>query len=437
MKRASKILTLVLSLMILLNVTVLAGPLKPYTEEYFNEFSGKWDGIKNDSTIIALTPGSDATQLNFAWLSDLMDKNPQIKISQNDDMTSAQTLNVSTKKTITLKNSNKATASDLQVGKTYYYSYTQNGKWSEIQSYTVKSTDNFSVLFVSDTQIGRSGDSKDDAVLMSDTCGWNYTMEKAMKSRNDIAFMISAGDQVEEAYSEIQYRAYLSPETFRSLPVANTIGNHDFYFPLYSYKFNNPNVIGQSFSWPAGEGYFYSYGDVLFIVMDSNNIFVPDQVKLLNAAIKSHPDAKFRVLTMHNSIYSGNGNSYSRVLFAPLFDAYDIDLVLSGHNHSYSRSKELRENKESSNGTVYLEASTSSGSNSRTPSYSKFSDFVYEQEAVTYSVLNFSNSKIDIETYDATTDELIDNYSLNENEGNKSKNFSLIKYFISLIAVFS
>ncbi|MPM64503.1 hypothetical protein SDC9_111390 [bioreactor metagenome] len=352
-------------------------------------------------------------------------------------MSSARELEVTTKKTITFKNSNKATATDLQAGKTYYYVYTENGTWSEAQSYTVKNTDNFSVLFVSDSQIGRSGDSKDDGVLMRDTCGWNFTMDQIEKSGRDIAFMISAGDQVEEAYSEEQYRAYLSPEILRSLPVANTIGNHDFYFPLYTYRFNNPNTVDQSFTWPAGEGYYYSYGDVLFIVMDSNNIFIPDQKKLLDAAIKAYPDAKYRVVTMHHSIYSDEDSTFMRALFVPLLDTYDIDLVLSGHDHFYTRSKELSGNKASSDGTVYLEASTCSGSNSRTPSYIKYSQFVYEQEAVTYTILNFSDDAINVETYLTDNNEIIDQCKIDRNTQTKSDQFSLIKWFQSFIAVFS
>ena len=64
-------------------------------------------------------------------------------------------------------------------------------------------------------------------------------------------------------------------------------------------------------------------------------------------AIASDPDAAWRIVTIHQDIY-GSGLDHSdtdgmilRTQLTPIFDQYDIDVVLQGHDHTYSRSKLL------------------------------------------------------------------------------------------------
>lgn len=63
----------------------------------------------------------------------------------------------------------------------------------------------------------------------------------------------------------------------------------------------------------------------------------------MEKAVASHPDAKWRVVAFHHDIY-GSGAPHSdtdganlRPIFAPLMDKFDIDVCLTGHDHSYAR----------------------------------------------------------------------------------------------------
>ena len=65
------------------------------------------------------------------------------------------------------------------------------------------------------------------------------------------------------------------------------------------------------------------------------------------AVAKAYPDTKWRIVTIHQDIY-GSGLDHSdtdgmilRTQLTPVFDKYDIDVVLQGHDHTYSRSKIL------------------------------------------------------------------------------------------------
>ena len=79
----------------------------------------------------------------------------------------------------------------------------------------------------------------------------------------------------------------------------------------------------------SGSDYYFSYGDVLYIVLNSNNRNAAEHSKLMEKAIKSAPNAKWKVVAFHHDIY-GSGQP-------PLMDKCDIDFCLTGHDHSYAR----------------------------------------------------------------------------------------------------
>ncbi len=114
------------------------------------------------------------------------------------------------------------------------------------------------------------------------------------------------------------------------LPV---LGNHDIR------DGNGPGQI-EALGMP-GQWYSQQYGDLLFIGLDSNNPADPWQLQWLDETL-NESDSKWKVVAMHHPPYSAglHGNHESSVEhFVPLFEKYDVDLVLSGHDHDYQRSK--------------------------------------------------------------------------------------------------
>ena len=172
--------------------------------------------------------------------------------------------------------------------------------------------------------------------------------DAALAQNPDLNFVISAGDQVNKTGKpkEEEYAAYLSADALKSLPVATTIGNHDSLNKDYSYHFNNPNPTDLGMT-EAGGDYYYSYGPGLFIVLNTNNYNVAEHEQAIQKAVANFPDTKWRIVTIHQDIY-GSGLDHSdtdgmilRTQLTPVFDKYDIDVVLQGHDHTYSRSKIL------------------------------------------------------------------------------------------------
>ena len=69
----------------------------------------------------------------------------------------------------------------------------------------------------------------------------------------------------------------------------------------------------------------------------------------------------WKILVTHKPPYFTNpfgGNAIMKEKLPPVVDELGIDIVFSGHDHSYGRTKKLKDGKEDPNGTVYVVAGT-------------------------------------------------------------------------------
>lgn len=409
------------------------------------------EGESYDSSRIILTPGKTAKDLGFAWYSQKKGE-PAVKIGKKEDLSDAQEfkgtateINRSNQKN-TYKASNKVTVEGLfEENTTYYYSYTddvKNPNWSEVQSYTTKKTTNFQTILVGDPQIGASGSqgqgTADDINIAVDTFNWNKTLEQVKITAPNASFILSAGDQIDYAGTdssdgknvrESEYAGFTYPALLRMLPLATTIGNHESKGTDYKYHYNNPNSEDGLGSTNSGSDYYFSYGNVLFISLNSNNRNTVEHRELLKKAVESNPDAKWKVVMFHHDIY-GSGQPHSdtdganlRALFAPLMDEFGIDMCLTGHDHSYARSYLMADGTAiqyddsvaiNPEGTLYIAAGSASGSKfyklATTKQY-----YIAERsntQIPTFSTIDFSDESIVIKTYDYNGNKYADDYTL-------------------------
>ena len=409
------------------------------------------EGESYDSSRIILTPGKTAKDLGFAWYSQKKGE-PAVKIGKKEDLSDAQEfkgtateINRSNQKN-TYKASNKVTVEGLfEENTTYYYSYTddvKNPNWSEVQSYTTKKTTNFQTILVGDPQIGASGSqgqgTADDINIAVDTFNWNKTLEQAKITAPNASFILSAGDQIDYAGTdssdgknvrESEYAGFTYPALLRMLPLATTIGNHESKGTDYKYHYNNQNSEDGLGSTNSGSDYYFSYGNVLIISLNSNNRNTVEHRELLKKAVESNPDAKWKVVMFHHDIY-GSGQPHSdtdganlRALFAPLMDEFGIDMCLTGHDHSYARSYLMADGTAiqyddsvaiNPEGTLYIAAGSASGSKfyklATTKQY-----YIAERsntQIPTFSTIDFSDESIVIKTYDYNGNKYADDYTL-------------------------
>jgi 3',5'-cyclic AMP phosphodiesterase CpdA len=82
------------------------------------------------------------------------------------------------------------------------------------------------------------------------------------------------------------------------------------------------------------------YGDVLIVGLDSNDPWNVEQRAWLEDTL-SRSTATWRIVALHHPPYSAGyqgSDLDARRSFAPLFETYGVQLVLSGHDHDYQRS---------------------------------------------------------------------------------------------------
>lgn len=330
----------------------------------WDEWVTQWETEKDNWENISLTPGKNETELNFAWYSKTSAGVPQFRFYEKG--TEEAEVTVTQSPAVDGYNSNKVTVTGLVPGKTYCYTYTKDGVWTDVEEITPKDPDDgFSFVFFGDPQIGssaeniREGESEEQGqsnAVRNDSFNWNYTIERALGINPDVDFMVSAGDQIQSrdkdtadeshatyTENEIEYAGYLSPDSLLTLPVATTVGNHDSLSSNYTYHFNNPNAseLGSTY---AGGDYYFSYGNALFIMLNTNNTNAAEHKQLIEEACASDTDAKWRIVTLHQDIYGSGEHSNEpeivelRYSLTPIFEENNIDVVLTGHDHTYSRS---------------------------------------------------------------------------------------------------
>ena len=341
----------------------------------YSNWMAKWNStISKDREQISLSPGSDNSSLNFAWYTKKASGIQKLKIAENKRLTNAKVYEAKQTEAVTDKDdttyvSNKVTATDLKADTTYYYSYQKDGQWTAPEKYTTDNGSKFSFIFVGDPQIGSSNELKgaateefynaQSAAVANDAFNWNTTLNQAMeKTGNKASFVLSSGDQIQSTKkkspnkaawgSEIEYSGYLSPDVLKNLPVATTVGNHDADNANYTYHFNTANASELGSNGKVGGDYWFKHNNALFIMLNTQDTNVEEHKQFIEQTVAANKDCKWRIVTLHQDIYGSAEHSNEpeitnlRYQLAPIFEENKVDIVLTGHDHAYSRTQILK-----------------------------------------------------------------------------------------------
>ena len=341
----------------------------------YSNWMTKWNStISKDREQISLSPGSDNSSVNFAWYTKKSAGVQKLKIAENKRLTNAKVYEAEQTKAVTDKDeteyvSNKVIATDLKANTTYYYSYQKDGQWTAPEKYTTDNGSKFSFIFVGDPQIGSSNELKgaateefynaQSAAVANDAFNWNTTLNQAMeKTGNKASFVLSSGDQIQSTKkkspnkaawgSEIEYSGYLSPDVLKNLPVATTVGNHDADNANYTYHFNTANASELGSNGKVGGDYWFKHDNALFIMLNTQDTNVEEHRQFIEQTVAANKDCKWRIVTLHQDIYGSAEHSNEpeitnlRHQLAPIFEDNKVDVVLTGHDHAYSRTQILK-----------------------------------------------------------------------------------------------
>ena len=199
---------------------------------------------------------------------------------------------------------------------------------------------------------------------------WSRVIRMAYKTAPSASFAVHAGDLINLAHKDHEWAEWFKAGSFihshwTSIPV---LGNHEFK-PLVSNGTQEVSIQWRpQFNLPVENNlskklhetvYTVDYQDVRVIVLNSN-FNLNEQTSYLEEKLSSST-AKWNIVTCHHSIFSpaaGRDFKYGRKKWKPLFDKYNVDLVLNGHDHTYARGhvpkKITTEQKNNKINTIYV-----------------------------------------------------------------------------------
>jgi len=200
---------------------------------------------------------------------------------------------------------------------------------------------------------------------------WSRAIREAYSTMPKVDFMLHAGDLVNRCTRDAEWGEwfYAGGWLYGMIPSIATPGNHEYYRNEYDEAMLAPHWR-PTFAFPdhGPKGYeeavyVIDYQGTRFVSFDSRAAlkgpeFMEVQVQWLDSVLANNPNI-WTVVTLHHPLYSskaGRDNPGLRENLKPLFDKYKVDIVLQGHDHTYSRGRNLQVGSRTvaSEGPVYV-----------------------------------------------------------------------------------
>ncbi|MCL2337253.1 MAG: metallophosphoesterase family protein [Firmicutes bacterium] len=407
---------------------------------------------------LVVNVGANTAQMNFNWYSDAADTAngaPAVTVKGLGTFKGARGAAAGG------KNWNKVTVTDLAPGATYNFQVSGNGtNYSQTERFTATGGGDFTFAAVGDPQLGASGS------LDNDIAGWTATVKEIMDQ--GASFIAGTGDQINDSSQgansvtrkENQYAGLFAGlnRSGKHMAFAPAMGNHEGGGSgpagpgreLYGWHYNVPNDAGQPVNGFQLNDYYYRQNNVLFVVLDTapnladaagaKPYIAAFDRELAAAAKDCAGQFNWLVVQTHKSRMSNANhwnakdiNAYSLGGFEDLMTKYQVDLVLTGHDHSYVRTYPLKssggplvnngvtidwQNKGDElvnpNGTVYMVLDSASGSKFYAPRHTpKFTSKVeYQSNIPEYTIIKVTAAKLSITTYETGSGKTVDHFSI-------------------------
>jgi 3',5'-cyclic AMP phosphodiesterase CpdA len=138
----------------------------------------------------------------------------------------------------------------------------------------------------------------------------------------------------------------------------------------------------------------------------NGNEKLQEQADWLNSILSGNPNF-WTIVAIHHPIYSmskGRDQRNTRNAFLQIFDKYNVDLVLQGHDHVYARTHKMKDGKPvgpNEKGTVYV--TSNSGSDEYTPKsdYTKYAIKIGNKSQL-FQKISINKNKLEFKSYTVT-----------------------------------
>ena len=414
------------------------------TREEWNTY---YNSLCNENTLPTLCTGADETQLNITWHAGKKTAQAKVQVSDNVLMQNAVTF---TGEIVDAENEEQVVCrvviSGIEENSTYYYRLHTGEGFGKTYKYESKGFNNQKALVVGDIQIGGQQDNTEEQSRVG--YNWLCVLDEALSKNQDISYLISPGDNTSTGKTANEWQTLLMPPQLRSLPMALAIGNHDKKGFSYNHYTFMPNEYYGRYFEGLDRDFWFCYGDVLYLFFDATSGSAYDHFRMAKEAVDSNPNAKWRIAVMHQALYGAGYSAFDpetmlllNGVFQPIYDMFDVDLVLTGHSHAQGRSHFIRSGAvvglaesggtyNNPRGTVYLNSNAVCNQAKPAPIAPWLAYSFKESDVAAYSTLEFTEGSLSVKTLRGDNSELLDSITINKTKDfNNSYKFSVKRLF--------
>lgn len=360
---------------------------------------------------VFLTPGHDATSMNVAWFTDTSVAESRVRFG-----TDGLNQEVAGQSAVVpffygseagVVRVHQATLEGLLPGGGYQYQVGATGAMSETFGFTTDDGDDrVRIHLFGDTQTLSDENIFNGSGLVTEL----YRKMQAQLPDGDL--ILHVGDVTEDLTDYRLVRLFLEAlegdDMLASHPFVPTQGNHEVYnegaqkfadlFPLPESDNGLPAPYDRAV-------YSFDYGPAHIAVVTSELQAEEDWPVMMDWLRRdmNASDATWKMLMVHRPPYNGNaasGNGRSLAYIPPVVDETGIDLVLSGHDHMYSRSLPLNGGKPTPGGATYLIAGSDSAKyyDNNGGGIALVADVLFDDNVNTYTTLDIQGDDLHVLT---------------------------------------
>ena len=410
-----------------------------------NPPGGPMPATTGTSSLVFASPGANASsQMNISWHHTT--NGGYLEYTLKSDTTYANKVQIAPSSTSATFVSTTDGNSQGYSGTVSYYRKTVNitglaanteyryrivgSSASSSYYFKTASTSTFTFIYMSDVHAY--------PVLSSRLNTANSLISRAESKVSGLSFVLFTGDLTAHGSDYNQWKHLATAAFTKNYFIASIPGNHDYYkaqgsqYPshtsdvYYNAMFNNPKNGASGIS---NSSYYFKYNNVLFVGINSEVLDTTRrnaQKSWLSTVINNNP-SDFVIAFSHRENFHGSTaraptgvakSSECYNIYGATLESLGVDLVLSGDDHVYVRSKPIKNGAVStaSVGTVYITANQIGARGRIATSSSTYSAKVYggstnNNDISTISTITVSSTQITGQMFNASGT-VLDTYTI-------------------------
>ena len=296
---------------------------------------------------------------------------------------------------------------DLTAGTDYEFQVGDGSTWSDTHYFRTSAAAQDTTAFVvmGDTQMSGDREADAESIAILDALG-DLVKDK------QVDFGLQTGDYVDNGTNYAMWAEMQEAfnHTFPNVDFIHTLGNHEYYGDF------SGSTASSILQLPSKDYYSVEYGDVYVAVINNGADLSAACEWLKQDAAQS--TCMWKVLSIHQPPYYTNAKGGSERFHEQIpaaAEAAGIDVVFSGHDHSYARIMAKDGEPVTENGVTYFICGDL-GEKSKNINYAMTSDFSFAYKEQDYAGLimyvTANGKEMTITAYDSKDGRVVDSTTL-------------------------